>query len=345
MHHPDPLTLCQHVLLTADEQGRPACIFRSNSLNLSTLWGHPVPTSFESDYPSLVFSQLVAPLEVYLPHLLATQHHPADTPPRSIIPTPDSLHLFTSADPSAALRDYNPRHKGGCMGSNEYQNSLTSLRNRTACALVNKYLKKGMSGVNAVSTAALRMGMSAPLLQRLMYEREGLSMIKAERPRTSRRAEHLPRLSGSHEYSHLFKEVQRAVQTVRTRTGEDLGSFSIHDLHVDGEPGGYPRHCPVTGAEFVWGSPSGASMFSPKVGVVDPRQNYVPGNVLLMSKVAKRVLDRTGDPKTLAVFLRHDPDLLNSIRDWLSDKPHHPANDFVATIRYHQSQPKPTKTR
>lgn len=335
MYHPDPLLLCQHVLFTTDEQGRSACLFRSNSLNLSALWGKFVPSSAEGGYPSLVFAQFVVPLEVYLPHLLATQHHPADVPPREILPTPETLHLFTTADPSAALRDYNPRNKGGRVGNADYQNSLLNLRNRTACALVHKFLSKDMSAPQAISAAALRLGMSAPLLQRVMHEHEGFTILKVERPRNSRRAETLPRLSGSHEYRQMFKEVQRAVQTVRTRKEDELGSFSIHDLHVDGEPGGYPRRCPVTGAEFVWGAPSGASMFSPKVGRINPQRNYVPGNVLLMSKLAKRVLERTGDLKTLAALLRDGPDLLSGIRDWLSDKPHHPANDFVAAIRHH----------
>lgn len=333
MLHPDPLLLCQHVLFTTDAQGRPTCLYRNNSLNLSTLWAHPVPTSLESGSPTLVFSKYVAPLEVYLPHLLATQHHPADTPARQITPTADSLHLFSTSDPSAALRDFNPRHRGGRLGSTEYQSSLTALRNRTACALVHKFLKKDMSGMQAISTAALRIGMSAPLLQRVLYEQEGLSLIEINRPRNSRRAEHLPRLSGSHEYRYMFAEIQRAVQTVRTRKEDDLGAFSIHDLCVEGEPGGYPRHCPVTGAEFVWGEPAGASMFSPKVGRIDPRENYVPGNVLLMSKVAKRVLERTGEVKKIAAFMRENPDMLNQLQEWLGDKPYHPANDFVAAIR------------
>lgn len=335
MLHPDPLLLCQHVLFTTDAQGRPTCLFRSNSLNLSIIWACPVPTSLESGSPVLVFSKYVAPLEVYLPHLLATQHHPADTPTRQVTPTADSLHLFSTADPSAALRDFNPRHRGGRIGSADYQSSLTALRNRTACALVHKFLKKGMSGMQAISTAALRMGMSAPLLQRTLYEQEGLSLIETNRPRNSRRAENLPRLSGAHEYRYMFAEIQRAVQTVRTRKEDDLGAFSIHDLCVEGTPGGYPVLCPVTGAEFVWGEPAGASMFSPKVGRIDPNENYVPGNVLLMSKVAKRVLERTGEVKKLAAFMRAHPEVLAGLQAWLTNKPAHPAYDFVAAIRNH----------
>lgn len=342
MQHPEPLLLCQFVLLTTNEAGRPTCVFRANSLNLSLRWGIPVPVSTENSYPALIFDKYVAPLEVYLPHLLATQHHPADAPPRAILPTPDTLHLFSTSDPSAALRDYNPRSRGGTSGSFSYQTSLTSLRDRTACALVMRLLSKGRSGIEAVSDAALRIGMSAPLLQRVVLEREGLTVMPTDRPRKTMRGEGLPRLSDSHEYRHMFKEVQNAVQTVRTRKVSDRGSFSIHDLHVTGEPGGYPTRCPVLGVEFAWGEPAGVSLFSPKVGRIDPRGNYTPDNVLLMSRLAKRILEGTADVKKLAALLRSYSDaplLMDNLRQWLADKPLHPANDYIASVRRRMTTP------
>lgn len=364
MRHPDPLHLCRHVVLYRRPDGRKQCIFRANPLNPARRWGKPVPLAPAKDGPpTLVFDTFVAPLDYYLPALEDTSCIALDATAFHINPTDESI--FTTRDKTIGLRDFNPSRaapgsSAGIVGSADYQDKLRDLRDRVACKLVHSLMEKGVtkplthlvhavppsdertwiSPKQAVGEAAVRIGLSVASLYRILYEREGFTLL-SQRVRGSHRDPTLPKLSTSVDFRQFYKEVHNAIVAVRTqrvarsKVGQNIPcTFSMHDLAIPSEPGGYPTVCPVTGLEFEWGVMEGASMCSPKVACIDPMKGYVTGNVMLATKIAKRILDETTSVDTAAAFLSNKPEAIEAMEKWFKDLPFvHTAEDLLTTIK------------
>lgn len=334
MQHPDPLLLCRHVVLIRLSHGNShqpfhsgtgpvQAVFRRNTLNPTTAWDRPVPRLGET----LIFDKFVAPLPHYLPALEATAHYPSAHRPFDIIPT--DAHVLTTADP---LRDFNPRSSGGVggLGTAEYQEKLRTMRDNLVCDMVRKYIGRNTDDTlkprevaeRAIEQVSPRIRLSPATIWKILHKREGFTTAPERKPRAKPPAAPLFKLSTAYEHLYKYKRLCDVVQVARSND-RSIGTFSIHNLAVRGQPGGYPEHCPVSGLEFEW-SDDPSSMYSPKLAmrsVLAGRPGTLPieQDVILVSKAAKRVLEGTGAVETMARFMAGKSDHVLMIRKWLDD--------------------------
>lgn len=343
MLHPDPLYLCRHILLTRLPDGRKQCLFRRNTLNPPAAWDKSVPRLGES----LIFDKFVAPIAHYLPALEATAHYPSDHRPFDIIPS--DAHVLTLADP---LRDYNPRGSGGAgrLGNAEYQERLRTMRDTLVCNMVHNYMSKNTDDTlkprevaeRAIEQVAPRIRLSPATIWKILHKREGFTTAPERKPRAKLPEPPPFKLSTAYEYLYKYRRLCDVVQVARSND-KTLGSFSIHHLAVQGHPGGYPTHCPVSGLELDWGGDS-SSMYAPKLALRSvllgrPGTLPVPHDVVLVSKAAKRVLEGTGAAETIARFMADKPEHLLTMRQWLEDNnaSDEPISNLKKVIK-HQNQ-------
>jgi len=65
----------------------------------------------------------------------------------------------------------------------------------------------------------------------------------------------------------------------------------------------YPKVCPVLGIELDWGM-NGIQYNSPSLDRIDPTKGYIPGNVMIMSKLAN-AMKQNATPEQLNQFSRY----------------------------------------
>ena len=65
----------------------------------------------------------------------------------------------------------------------------------------------------------------------------------------------------------------------------------------------YPKVCPVLGIELDWGM-NGNQPNSPSLDRIDPTKGYIPGNVMIMSKLAN-AMKQNATPEQLNQFSRY----------------------------------------
>ena len=315
MHYHDPITLCRQVFLDLST-GRPRALFRRNRTNAKARWGKPVPTLRDDSGPILIYDHGVAPICYYGRTLLAaSEEHPIDCPVGRINHTPDP----GDAETIDHLR------------RTAHQSTLRDLRDTVCQQLVHRLLPKIGSDPayryveDVLQEVSTRLGLGVEAVTRTMQRLENFTFIpRPTRVAAYKRDATMPWFSRG---DWRFGEVQKALAVLRV-SRLNKTSFSIDDLAVhngvnaDGTEtkGGYPSTCPVTGLEFEWGinagGQTGVSLYSPKVGRYDISQPYGPGNVVLMSAWARRLVEGFGSPATLAPLLKSRPELLRRIKDW-----------------------------
>jgi len=360
MHHPDPSYACRRFALRT-LNGKPRIVFRANPLNRRSLWGKPVPFYLDhhtadlsrpddvTPNPTLVHEDLHMPMLAYLKCFEATAHYPDDAPHRLISYQEDA------DEPSALLREYNPRARGGRFGTADYQERLKDHRNVLACEMVHRFIdlfseKDPQSAAfNAIKEVASRLGMDPVTLHKVLIDRENFTFQPPRIKRTRVQKEGGVAFSRSDDFGFMYKELHAAVQILRTSAYSKYNkgkptaqtAFSIDDLAVPDAPGGYATRCPVTGLELVWGESEGASMYSPKVGRRDVTRSYTSGNVLVMSRFARRLIECSGKAESLYKFMRNKMDIAASVRAWLALYPTPGVETLLREIEliHHKSQP------
>lgn len=149
-------------------------------------------------------------------------------------------------------------------------------------------------------------------------------------------------------FDAIVRKVHSGAYSRRKQGEEEQCSFSRADLFDLRCLGGYPLRCPVLGVEVNWTNGEQDSMYSPRVGRYDSAQPFVSGNVVIMSKLAKKLLEGTRDPaykEVLRKVLRDDPYAATAFAAW-ADKhpvPSTPAvKDLLSAPRDEQVPPLPS---
>lgn len=267
----------------------PPLVFRHNRLNPPARRGLRVPTTLLDGQPVYIFDAMAFPVDAHLPALYATSHHPASTYTYKILTEDDRipdeplpLHISDAVMLSVAIDTYRELVSAA--------STLIDIRSH-------------------ITHASAVVGINSFLLFKALTDMGELDAVDLSAPSDT--------FSSEPQFSVMAREVRMAVQAARTRRDGSPGYFSMKDLVIPDAPGGYPTHCPVTGYPLDWGVPRGGSHFSPKVGLRKPALGYVPANVVLMSRVAKRLIDGSTSPAQLVHFLGEYPDVLPSVKAWL----------------------------
>lgn len=331
MRYPDPSLFARRVLLRLTPAGKPYAAYRKNPLNPSTVWGKPVPFCMAAYLtpdtgPVLVFDTFIAPLYAYACALEATQHLPIDTPHQDI-------HFI--ADPQErvwTLLDQNILR--GAVHQDMMKHVLK-------LAMIKTYDKVKAEQPDAlpdelVIEVANRMCRTRSLVRSTLTAASVHIPVQSKAP--SKKAESKPhRFSSSYTFGRKYELLTAVIQQCRSsvvqrrhKTGTDEPcSFSLADLHDLNALGGYPLRCPVTGAELNWDE--GMSWFSPRVGRYDPNGLFVSGNVVLMSKLGKRITE--GNPvRNLSGLLESHAYIPTALAAWAAEHPV-PASSATSLIR------------
>lgn len=310
MRYPEHTLFVRRILLTTGPTGKPRAVFRANPLNPRANWGKSVPYLMTVGYenkpdPVLHFDKYVAPLHAYLPLLEATAHHPLDE---------NYMKIDCQVDPSdrvTALRSY--------FDTGIHAAMLQS-RNQCIVQTFERLRSKGYVADDAVLVVSTRLEIGERVVRDALrqagwdvHARASKSGGTTMGPRTTRR------LSRSYEFQKMHKEIETAARSIRANTPDC--SFSLEDLAVDDNPGGYPTHCPVTGVELEYGITEGASMHSPKVCRIDPAQPALTGNVMVVSKLGRGIVEGTMAVERIVRFMRGRDDALQSVRKWATAHP------------------------
>lgn len=319
MQHPDPETLAQRVILQRDIKGKVRAVYRHNECNPKSVWGKEVPyciADFLStgEAPVLVFGNYIAPVALYLCALEATQDLPISA---------SHYQIRFVADPHErvwTLLDKN------VMGGITNQETLRMVQ-RAAIVKTYERIKQEMGDAPTeavVIEVADRLCRSRPYV-RAALEKENIHL--PVQPKTNKRIDNKPhRFSHAHAFRNHFQTLAAIVQTCRSSviqrrhkkgTSEPC-SFSLADLDDRTALGGYPIRCPVLGVELNWSEDM--SWFSPRVGRYDSNGIFVSGNVVLMSKLGKRVTEGLS-VRNLEGLLKQYPYMATAFTVWISKHP------------------------
>lgn len=342
MQHPDPELLAQRVILQRDFHGKLRAVYRHNEYNPKSVWGKEVPHCMADflrtgEAPVLVFGNYIAPLALYLCALEATQHLPISASHRQI-------HFV--ADPHErvwTLLDKN------VMGGVTNQETLRVVQ-RAAIVKTYERVKKELGDAPSeavVIEVADRMCRSRAFI-RAALERADIHL--PVQPKTNKKIDNKPhRFSHAHAFKNHFKTLAAIVQTCRSsviqrrhkRGTNEPCSFSLADLDDRNSLGGYPIRCPVLGAELNWNEDM--SWFSPRVGRYDPKGLFTSGNVVLMSKLGKRVTEGLS-VRNLEGLLRQYPYMATAFSTWVAKHPvpSTPATSLINSMPKAPLPPMPT---
>lgn len=125
-------------------------------------------------------------------------------------------------------------------------------------------------------------------------------------------------------FDNIVAATYVGVHQRRKQGKEEQCSFSRADLFDPRCLGGYPIRCPVLGVELNWTKGEQDSMYSPRVGRYDPAQPFMSSNVVVMSKLAKKLLEGTRGPaykEILRKVLRDDPYAATAFGAWADKHP------------------------
>lgn len=319
MRYPDPELLAQRVILQHTPAGKPYAAYRHNELNPKTVWGKPIPHCI-ADYlhggeaPVLVFDNYIAPLNVYLCALEATRHLPISTLHRQIhfVAAPTE-RVWTLLD-------------GNTLRGEEHQEAMKSVQRsvvlRTYQKLKDEMVNDPMDAI--VIELANRMCRSRTLVRKILAD---ANIHLPTQPKANKQLEGKPhRFSNAYTFKSNFALLTAVVQQCRSsviqrrhKTGsEEPCSFSLADLHDQTALGGYPLRCPVTGIDLRWDEDM--SWFSPRIGRYDPSEYFLSGNVLLMSKLGKRITEGLS-VRSLEAVLQLHPYVSTAFSAWAAEHP------------------------
>lgn len=344
MRHPDPNTLVQYVMLSRTPDGKPCVIFRKNERNLSTRWGKEVPYCM-ADFlrtgkaPVLVFDNYIVPLALYVDGLEATQDWPIDTPHQHLGYTPGPHErVWTLLDKTMA-------------GSLPAQDTLKLLQRHATVKTYDK-AKQEMPDdklEHVLTEVANRMGRTRALVRKILVEAQVELPVehKPEKPKNVVKPHKFSTaLSFKGHFSILTAIAQQCrvsvIQRRRKNTGEpEPCSFSLADLYDPTALGGYPIRCPVLGVELNW--EESMSWFAPRVGRYDPKGFCVSDNIVIMSKLAKRITEGLA-VRNLEGLLKQHPYAGTAFTAWASKHPvpSDQATRLLRNLPHHPLPPVPT---
>lgn len=342
MQHPNPELFAQRVILQQGLNGKPRAVFRHNERNPKTVWGKEVPYCMADflrtgEAPVLVFDNYVAPLALYLCALEATRDLPISA---------SHYQIHFVADPHErvwTLLDKN------VIGGASHQDTLRVVQ-RAAIVKTYERVKKemGEAPTEAILVELANRMCRSRTLVRAALEKANIQL--PEKPKATKQIDNKPhRFSNTHTFRHHFKTLAAIVQTCRSSviqrrhkkgTNEPC-SFSLADLDDRTALGGYPVRCPVLGVDLRWDED--VSWFSPRVGRYDPKGLFISDNVVLMSKLAKRITE--GLPaRNLEGLIDQHPYMTTAFAAWVAKHPvpSTPATNLINSMPKVPLPPLPT---
>lgn len=344
MRYPDPNTLVQHVMLHQGPNGKPRAVFRHNERNLSTCWGKEVPYCM-ADFlrtgkaPVLVFDNYIVPLALYVDALEATQDLPIDTPHQHIgyVPGPHE-RVWTLLDKN--------------MASTIASQDTLKLLQRHATVKTYDKVKQEMPDErieHVLTEVANRMSRTRALVRKILIEAQVELPVerKPEKPKAAVKPHKFSTVLAFKEHFSILTAIAQqcrvsVIQRRRKNAGEpEPCSFSLADLYDPMALGGYPIRCPVLGVELNW--EESMSWFAPRVGRYDPKGFCVADNIVIMSKLAKRITEGLS-VRNLDGLLKQHPYAGTAFKDWASKHPvpSDQATRLLLNLPYHPLPPMPT---
>jgi hypothetical protein len=344
MRYPDPELLARRCIILTNKRGEPYVAYRANPLNMRAVWGKPVPYSAgvifgDPEDVILTFENYLAPFTIYSPALQLTSDLPIDAPPEDIRFTPHptakvhTLLNYASLGISKALHQEWMVQTRNSSIERLYKRMYDRVLKQTTafCSSAEELSNKEKQAV--VEAVATLMCVSPAVVNKVLK----MSPDKSEGPLGPRMAgrQHGFPTSISSDHAYKFKLLKSVVQQCRVKGGT---AFILQDLYVQGEPGGFATRCPVLGVDLAWDE--SASYYAPRVGRFDTRAPFVSGNVLVMSMLARKMIEGI-PPSTLARLLKTRPAMAEEFKGWTAKHPPVP-NEKVAKCIAMVVTPKPS---
>jgi hypothetical protein len=320
MQYPDPELLAKRVALQRTSSGKVRAVFRHNERNPKSVWGKEVPY-YLTDFmrtgvaPVLSFDNYVVPVALYLCALEATQDLPISASP---------FQIRFVADPHErvwTLLDKN------VIGGASNQESMKSIQG-TIIVKTYSRVKDEMpdAPIDAIVAEVANVMCRTRTLVRSVLEKAGIHL--PEKTKADKQVADVKphRFSSAYSFRNHFKFLSAIVQTCRSSviqrrhkkgTSEPC-SFSLADLDDRTALGGYPIRCPVLGVDLRWDED--VSWFSPRVGRYDPKGMFLSGNVVLMSKLAKRITEGLS-VRNLETLIDQYPYMATAFVAWVAEHP------------------------
>lgn len=301
-------------------------VFRHNHLNPTATWGREVPRS----KLTCAFGLYLAPIEGYLPCLEETQHLPIDTPPAEINYYPA------------------PVSKAMCYWDGTIRTDAKEMKTQQATAALRTYTRireqyPDMDIDDVLADLTARMQIPRTSVRHLLKS-QGVSLPTSETAGNIADSKlHRFDRNMEHHYMLLGKIVQQCRSAANA--AKIASTFILPDIYVSDAPGGYPLRCPVLGVKLDWGLNNHRSWYSPRVGRYDPAQPFIQGNVVLISHLAKKLLEgKKFHTAVLELEVAANPDMPLALTAWSKQHPV-PSTDAVASFSQLAAPKAPTPER
>lgn len=275
-----------------DQNLRPR--FRSNSLNLKAVHGLPLPIMRGSEDYVMFLGKFMAKWAWYKDFLLLTQHVPPDAHQSEIpLDWPQSCSLMIQGITVARA-----------MTGKHHDAARRDMRTDAMLSRYGELEKKDWAQAAILSRIALEFDANPTTVKKAL----GAAGIKIAPPKKAAAAQ--DSASKLRRMDPRYAAVKRACNRVRSNPERMVCSFKITDLYVRGE---LPTVCPVLGIPLNYDSPN--ALASVRVGRKDVDKPATPSNVLLMSRMAQRMIEGTGDRLRLKAAMDTD-DMRRRWKEW-----------------------------
>lgn len=320
LSHIPPPEFVRRTMLAAQPGQSGTVVFRANHLNPPAIWGKEVPRS----KLTFAFGLYVAPIEGYLPCLEETQHLPIDTPPAEInyYPAPTSKAMY--------YWDGTVRTDAKDMKASQ---AIVVLKTYTR--ICEQHPELDINEVLSDLTARMQIPRTSV---RHLLKTQGVALPASEIANSVADSKlHRFDRSMEHHYMLLSKVVQQCRSAANT--AKIPSTFILTDIAHNDAPGGYPLRCPVLGVALDWRLNNHRSWYSPRVGRYDPAQPFIAGNVVLMSHLAKKLLEgKKFHTTVLELEVAANPDMPTVLTVWSKQ---HPVPDTEAITDFYRLTQKP----
>lgn len=291
-----------------DTELRPR--FRANSLNLKAVHGLPLPILHGSEDYVMFLGKFLAKWTWYKDFLLLTQHIPYNAHQSEIpLEWPPECHLMLQG--IAVARS---------MSGAEHVLARRDMRTDAMLQRYGALEKKDWTQSAILARIALEFDATPATTKRLLTQ-SGIKFAppkKAAAPMDS--ASKLRRLDAR------YATLRRVCNRMRSNAKQIACSFKITDLYVRGE---LPTLCPVLGIPLNYDNPK--ALASVRVGRRDVSKPATAANVMLVSRIAQRMIEGTGDSLKLLAALDTD-DLRKRWKQWTLEHTTHWEEPMVETL-------------
>lgn len=263
-----------------DEQLRPR--FRANSLNNPEIHCKPVPVFIGPEDYVMFLGKFMAKWAWYKDFLLFTRHV-SPSAHQSKIPLDWPLNFGPQIRSVAAARD---------MITTGHMQARRDMRAEAMGDRFAALNKKGWTHTAIITRIAAEFDITRITVRKMLAE---MGLIEPPPPPAPKEEVAINRLRRADpRYDTLRRVCNVARSKLHSRNGAFRSSFKITDLYVNDE---LPTTCPVLGIPLSY--ENFKSLSAVRIGRKDTSKAATPRNVLLMSRLAQRMIEGTGDRRRL----------------------------------------------